>query len=208
MERLGRFIQRLRQPGTGQPSSVLWAAFSLLLVAALAVGAAISDKPDPKGIPHACVSSPRIVVLKSRRTLHLFDGDRLIRTYRIDLGISPVGPKRRKNDGRTPEGLFQVASKNSSSEYHRFVGIDYPDLPTAQWGFANGLISHGEMVSIERAHDAGRCPEWSTALGGGIGIHGNHSGSDWTGGCIAVSDKAVEELFNVLRIGDPVEILP
>ncbi len=208
MERPTRLLQVLRWPGTGQPALAIGAAFGLLLVAALAIGAAISDPSDPKAIPPADVSSPRVVILKSQRVLHLFDGDRLVRSYPVDLGVNSVGLKRRKNDGRTPEGSFQVASKNSQSEYRCFIGIDYPDLSTAHWGLAKGLISQGEMVSIERAHRTGRCPEWSTALGGGIGIHGHRKGTNWTGGCIAVSDEAVEELFNVLRIGDRVEILP
>ena len=49
---------------------------------------------------------------------------------------------------------------------------------------------------------------WTTSLGGGLGIHGHGAGSDWTAGCVALDDHDVEELFNVLRLGDPVEILP
>lgn len=154
------------------------------------------------------LASPRVVILKAKRTLYLLDGDRLVRSYRIDLGAEPVGPKRRKGDQRTPIGIFRVASKNAQSPYCRFIGLDYPDPAAAGWGLARGLISPGEAASIRRARAAGRCPDWSTALGGGIGIHGRRLGHDWTGGCIALSDRHVEELFSVLRIGDPVEILP
>ena len=48
---------------------------------------------------------------------------------------------------------------------------------------------------------------------GGSGLHGcgdatPSPGSDWTAGCIALADRDIEELFDVLRLGDQVEILP
>lgn len=154
------------------------------------------------------VKSPRVVILKAARTLHLFDGQRLVRTYPLDLGRSPIGQKQRKNDGRTPIGFFEVATKNFDSPYHRFIGINYPGATAADWGLARGLISEGQHQSILRALSHGMQPDGSTALGGGIGIHGRRKNRDWTGGCAALSDEHVEELYSVLRIGDPIEILP
>lgn len=175
---------------------------SLLMVESTRAGA-IRHAPNP-----ISVSAPRVVILKKARVLHLLDGNRLVRTYPVDLGTAPDGTKRRKGDGRTPIGSFRVVSKNSQSPYHRFIGIDYPSLDAAQWGLARGLISAGEAASIRSALATGRCPDWSTELGGGIGIHGRRIGRDWTGGCIALTDEHVEELFGVIRIGDPIEILP
>lgn len=154
------------------------------------------------------LSHPRVVVLKAARRLHLFDGERLVRTYAIDLGNSAVGNKLRADDGRTPLGCFQVVTKNAQSPHHRFLGINYPDESAVERGLATGLISPGEAAGIRRALAEGCRPDWSTALGGGIGIHGGRSGRDWTAGCIALTDENAEELFDVLRLGDPVEILP
>lgn len=154
------------------------------------------------------VSAPCVVVLKSDRLLHLFDGHRLVRTYPIDLGFAPVGDKRRRGDGRTPLGTFRVVTRSAETRYYRFLGLDYPGRAATEFGLANGLVSPGEASAIERALVSGGCPDWSTALGGGIGIHGRRRGSDWTAGCIALSDENVAELFDVLRIGDTVEILP
>ncbi len=175
---------------------------------AFVIGSAGESGPGAEDSGVIGLTSPRVVVLKAKRVLHLFDRDCLVRSYPIDLGLSPLGSKRRKDDGRTPEGAFRVVTKNASSEYHRFIGIDYPDPPTVEWGLERGLISPGEASSIRQARAAGRCPDWGTSLGGGIGLHGHREGRDWTGGCIAVSDEAVEELFSVLRIGDSVEVLP
>ena len=158
--------------------------------------------------PDLVVHQPRVVILKAQRLLHLLDGDRVVRSYPIDLGIQPIGSKRQSGDGRTPEGRFQICIKRADSPHYRFLGIDYPNDPAVAAGLAAGLLSSGEAAGVRRALQAGRCPDWGTALGGGIGIHGRARGEDWTAGCIAVSDAGVEELFAVLRVGDSVEILP
>ncbi len=179
--------------------------FGLLLFAAF--GAVIEQKPEGN-TELLALAQPRVVILKARHELHLFDGDRLIRTYPIDLGDNPTGTKLRKDDRRTPEGRFRVVTKNAESPYHRFIGLNYPGVADADRGLATGLISPGEAASIRRADAAGACPNWSTELGGGIGIHGHKRGSDWTGGCVALSDAHVSELFSILRVGDTVEVLP
>lgn len=159
------------------------------------------------------VQEPHVVVLKSKRQLHLFDGDDLVRTYPIALGPNPVGDKVRLGDGRTPEGLFRICSKKPDSRYDRFLGLDYPAAEVACRGAASGLLTAGEAESILAAAAEGRCPPWTTPVGGAIGIHGCgadgvRQGDDWTAGCIAVSNAHLRELFSVLRIGDRVEILP
>ena len=202
----GTGFSSTRQRGETTFGAVL--GVSLIALAVVLGGGAAGPKSSSAGGPAISVSAPRAVVLKGRRLLHLFDGQRLIKSYSIDLGVSPVGPKQRKDDGRTPEGRFRVVTKNPDSPFRRFIGLDYPDLPTTNWGLDQGLISPGEANNIRRSLAAGRCPDWGTALGGGIGLHGDRRGSDWTGGCVALSDEHIEELFSVLRIGDPVEILP
>lgn len=171
------------------------------------VQSTLAGSPVVKSGP-MLLGEPRVVVLKAARTLHLFDGDRLVRTYAVDLGTKPQRPKRLKGDGKTPVGSFKITTKNAASSYHRFIGISYPDQAAADWGLAHGLVSKGEALGIRRALAADECPNWETALGGGIGIHGHRKGRDWTGGCVAVSDAQIDELFTVLRIGDSVEILP
>ena len=152
--------------------------------------------------------NPRIVVLKSARTLHLFDSETLVRIYPIVVGPDPVGPKLRTADGRTPEGTFRICTKNTASPHHRFLGIDYPSRHDADRGLREGLISQGEATAIHRAIEQGACPLWTTGLGGGIGLHGMTGVERQTAGCIALADEHIDELFNVLRIADEVEILP
>lgn len=186
-------------------SAVLVGVLAITICVCLGVVAVAHGVALPSAIT---VREPRLVVLKSQRIAHLFDGDQLIRSYPIDLGFSPDGQKMCMADGRTPVGRFRVATKNPESPYHRFLGINYPHEDAVRLGLRSGLITQGEAVRIRAALSAGRCPDWTTALGGGIGIHGHRLGRDWTAGCVAVADRHIEELFSVLRVGDPIEILP
>lgn len=154
------------------------------------------------------IHKPRVVVVKSSSKLYLFDGDVLVRVYSVKLGSMPGSPKARAGDGRTPEGRFVVCTKKADSPHHRFLGINYPGREVVEQGLRTGRISVGEASAILKAHDERRCPPWTTALGGGIGLHGSARSLERTAGCIAVNNEQIEELFNVLRIGDEVEILP
>ncbi|MCG3129590.1 MAG: hypothetical protein FLDDKLPJ_00324 [Phycisphaerae bacterium] len=179
---------------------------SMLLL--LSSGASGQDRHLPPDARLESVVAPRLVVLKSRRIAHLFDGARLVRSFPVDLGINPLGQKTRDGDGRTPEGRFRIVTRHPSSAYRGFLGINYPDPPAADAAAASGLLSAGEAESIRRAWREGRCPSWVTALGGGIGLHGGGRGADWTAGCVALRDADIDALYRVLRIGDPVEIWP
>jgi len=179
-----------------------------IAVLAAVAGAGLHDPEPLPGAGPVRLVSPNVVILKSRRVLHLFDGDTLVRSYPVDLGTFPRGQKHSAGDGRTPEGVFHAAALNPASKYHRFIGIDYPDASAVARGLAAGLISPGQEADIRHALDSGRCPDWGTPLGGGIGIHGSRRGYDWTAGCIAMSNRDVEELFSVIRPGDRIEILP
>lgn len=199
----------LRRSGDGFQHRRHWTVGGAALLTVWAVAAAMSGASPMRRDPQRLdLVNPRVVVLKSHRRLYLFDGTTLVRTYRVALGFAPVGQKRRQGDGCTPEGVFRVCTKNGQSKYHRFLGIGYPDVAAAQRGLRSGLISPGEYGEIVSAQAQNRCPSWTTALGGGVGLHGHGSAGDWTAGCIALSDRDIDELFGVLRLGDTVEVLP
>lgn len=156
----------------------------------------------------ARLASPRLVVVKHQRMLHLFDGKRLIKSYRVGLGRRPVGAKTHESDDHTPIGRFYICSRNRASRYHRFLGISYPNEHAVARGLADGWISLGQARAIRDALRERRQPDWTTPLGGGIGLHGGGNDRDWTAGCIALTNEMIEELDSVLNLGDPVEILP
>ncbi len=149
-----------------------------------------------------------ILVLKAERRLEVHRGAQVVRTYRIGLGHTPTGTKRRQGDGRTPEGTFYVCVKNPRSRFHLSLGLSYPTPADAARGLREGLVTQAQHDAILAAHRKHVSPPWNTALGGEIFIHGNGSGSDWTLGCIALEDADMDELYALVANGTPVEIRP
>ncbi len=85
----------------------------------------------------ADLAADRIVVNKSKRKMLLLREGKVIRRYSIGLGQSPVGPKQRQGDSKTPEGLYTIAGRNRASDYHLALRISYPneaDVERAQPG--------------------------------------------------------------------------
>jgi murein L,D-transpeptidase YafK len=151
---------------------------------------------------------PKIVIKKSQRQLLLFSADKLVRTYRIGLGLSPAGDKVRQGDRRTPEGEFYIFTKNDQSAFYLSLGISYPNAAHAERGLRDGLITKAQYESIMRALRAKKTPPQNTRLGGDIYIHGNGAQSDWTWGCAALENADMLELFKAVPVGTPVTIEP
>lgn len=131
----------------------------------------------------------RILVFKEARTMYLMHHDVPLRKFDIDLGRVPVGHKQFEGDGRTPEGDYIIDRRNPNSLYHLSIGISYPEV-------------HDTLV----ANEAGLSP------GGDIFIHGRNGKDggrrDWTEGCIAVTDREMEDIYAMVRDGTPIRIHP
>ncbi len=146
---------------------------------------------------------------KKRRALELLSGDQVVRTYRVALGFSPIGPKEREGDGRTPEGRYWICTRNERSRFHLFLGISYPGERDARAARARGEIDAATYQRIARVKRPGR-PPWKTALGGEVGLHGSGGArsGDWTAGCIGLENDEIDELWVACPLGTPIEILP
>jgi murein L,D-transpeptidase YafK len=151
---------------------------------------------------------PSIVVKKARRELLLYSNDKLVRTYHVGLGLSPLGDKVRAGDRRTPEGDFYIFTKNNKSAFYLSLGVSYPNAPHAERGLRDSLISRSQYQSIISAAKSKRTPLQNTRLGGDIYIHGNGAQSDWTWGCVALENEDIRELFDAVTVGTPVTIQP
>ncbi|MDP2233324.1 MAG: L,D-transpeptidase family protein [Actinomycetota bacterium] len=162
---------------------------------------------DPFPLPDPLVD-PSVRIDKSLRMLTVFSEARPVKHYQVSLGTEPAGDKEAEGDGRTPEGEFYVCTKNSASQYHRSIGLSYPNAEDAERGLASKMISKREHRTIIEAMRHLKQPPWNTALGGEIMIHGGGTRADWTAGCIAISDKDAEELYNALPLGTSVLIEP
>lgn len=149
-----------------------------------------STRPLPPG-----TAADSLVLVKSLRLLILYVDGVAVRTYRVALGQQPLGPKRFQGDERTPEGLYRIDARNPQSEYHLSLHISYPNA-----------------VDRARAQLYGKEP------GGDIMLHGlplgdesvgiEHTQDDWTHGCIAVTDREIEELWRAVPVGTPIDLKP
>lgn len=152
-------------------------------------------------------SNVRLVIEKSRHMLTLLSGDIPLKRYPVGLGLNPVSDKVLQGDSCTPEGCFHVCRIIPHSQFYRAFLIDYPTREDADRGLRDGLITKSQHTMICRALKAGLTPPQDTPLGGRIEIHGRGVSRDWTLGCIAMEDRDLEEIWNLVSIGTPVQIL-
>ena len=118
----------------------------------------------------------KILVIKEDFVLELWgeysSGEhKLIGTYRIFSASGSAGPKLREGDKQVPEGIYAIESLHPNSIFYLALKIDYPS-----------------EEDKKMAESDGRDPE---TLGSNIMLHG-HGGSS---GCIAVSDRTMEDIF-------------
>ena len=147
-------------------------------------------------------------------TLTVMKGDKPQEVFgNIAIGSYGKTYFKMKGDRRTPLGRFSIAWIPAKSQYHRFLGLNYPDRERADRALADGDITEAQWQAIRRALEANRRPPQDTPLGGFIGIHGTgdgdagiHSQFNWTSGCIALTNEQIDRLVDLVRIGTPVEI--
>ena len=162
-----------------------------------------AEKPLSKPLPN-----PKILIIKSKRTLFLYSDNKIVRRYHIGLGFKPTGDKIKEGDGRTPEGKYYICTKNPKSRYYLSLGLNYPNEQDADRGLKAGLINQSQYERIINATRNKSVPPWDTPLGGEIFIHGHGAHSDWTLGCITMENEDVKELYEAVGLGTRVVILP
>jgi murein L,D-transpeptidase YafK len=144
---------------------------------------------------HAQSHADRIIVHKKARTMELMHAGRAIKTYKIALGGDPIGPKTRQGDHRTPEGVYVIDARNAHSQFRRSLHISYPNAADREHARKLGVSPGGDI--------------YIHGLPNGYGFVGAaHRARDWTDGCIAVTDQEIEEIWNLVDNGTPVEIRP
>lgn len=128
-----------------------------------------------------------LLAIKDEKRLELWteEGeDRFfIRSYPVKAASGVTGPKLREGDLQVPEGIYRLEYLNPESSYHLSMKINYPN-------------------DFDRAQAR---KENRTRLGGDIFIHGKAVSI----GCLAMGDRAIEELFTlVAKVGaDKVKVI-
>jgi murein L,D-transpeptidase YafK len=136
-----------------------------------------------------------VLVKKSKHKLYLMKSGKIIKSFHIALGGNPKGAKQKQGDEKTPEGRYILDYKNAHSHYYKSIHISYPN-----------------------ASDRKRAKKMGVSPGGDIMIHGQKNGWEWlsflsqrfnwTKGCIAVSNKDMDIIWKLVKVGTPIEIRP
>ena len=115
--------------------------------------------------------------------------------YHVTFGANPKGHKLQEGDERTPEGKYILDYKKVDSAFYKSIHISYPN-----------------------EQDRKKAKEKGVNPGGAIMIHGQKNGFgwlyfisrfiNWTDGCISVSNKAMDEIWESVEVGTPIEIKP
>ena len=165
-----------------------------LLILGAAAGLAAYTWLNVNPLPRDAVAD-RIVVEKSARKLTLFQNGRVLKTYSVALGGVPSGAKEFEGDQRTPEGIYRIDFHKPDSDYHLALHISYPEQHDIDRAAPSGL-SAGSDIMIH-------------GLPNGRGWIGRfHRRSDWTAGCVAVTDFEIEEIYRSVPDGTPIELRP
>jgi hypothetical protein len=137
----------------------------------------------------------RVVVRKSERRLYLLHADRIIAEYPIHLGLNPVGHKEREGDFRTPEGSYTLVRRNPRSDFFLSLEVSYPNDADRKRARQHG-VRPGGLIMI---HGQPNLLRKSAAY---------YARTDWTDGCIAVSNSDMVDIWLRTELGTPIEIRP
>lgn len=137
----------------------------------------------------------RVIVSKSDRQLYLMQGRTVVRAYPVSLGKNPVGHKLHQGDQRTPEGRYYLDWRNRESRYHLALHISYPNPKDRQRAAQQGVQPGGSIM----LHGLPK----KYADGARVLLD-----LDWTDGCIAVSNQAIEEIWQMVADNTIIEIFP
>jgi murein L,D-transpeptidase YafK len=168
------------------------------LIAGAALIAAAPARADRAQAPGASEQFPmadEVVVLKSERRLELRRDGEVMRSFPIALGGNPEGHKQQEGDQRTPEGRYFLDTRNPNSAFFLALRVSYPNGDDLRSARERG-VDPGNNIMIHGLPNEPKHPSRQ------------YLQSDWTDGCIAVSNAAMIDIWLSVRDGTPIHILP
>ncbi len=136
-----------------------------------------------------------VVVNKSKAQLYLKSHGKIIKQYPVVFGDTPKGHKQQEGDEKTPEGRYILDYKKENSIAYKSIHISYPNTADKKRAQLQGVDAGGAIMIHGQLNGLG----WLSF----IAQHFN-----WTNGCIAVTNTQMEEIWQLVKKGTPIEILP
>ena len=138
----------------------------------------------------------KIVINKSNRTLYTYKKGKVINSFKISLGKNgDKGHKERIGDNKTPEGTYSISYKQYSRNYYKSLKVSYPNKRDLMVAKKKGL-NPGGFIMIHGQ------PKWNAN-----GVADKYMlQNDWTRGCIALTNRAMDQLYYAVESGVRIEI--
>ena len=160
-----------------------------LVIVGMAIGAGVQPLFAESGM------ADQVLVKKSERKLYLMSGDDVLKSFDIALGLVPEGHKVQEGDFRTPEGSYSLTRRRIDSDYFMAIQISYPNNNDVNHAAGMG-VSPGNYIMIHGQPDE---PKNSASY---------YKKFDWTDGCIAVSNAAMVDIWQLTAANTPITIVP
>jgi hypothetical protein len=136
-----------------------------------------------------------LLVDKRAQLAVLWSRGKPVRWFDVELGYNGLERKLKQGDGATPEGAYRVVRKKGRGEtkYYKALLLDYPN--------AEDKRRFREAKRNGEVHQ-------DTSIGNLIEVHGDGGrGTNWTDGCVAVTNEEMDYLFEKLSVGSSVVIV-
>lgn len=138
-------------------------------------------------------------VYKSKHRMDLLVAGKVIKSYRVMLGRGGKSAKQKQGDNLVPEGKYVLDYKNPYSSFYKSIHISYPNDEDIRRAYEQGVDPGGDIMI--HGH-----PNKPTRLFKLLKRLGLIKLVDWTAGCVSVSDKQMEEIFESIEVPTPVTI--
>lgn len=151
---------------------------------------------------------------KSERKLVAIDKKgKIVKEFSVMLGREPVGAKQRQGDNKTPEGIYLLDYKNPNSKFYKSIHVNYPNKKDLLNAKIKGIRDPGNNIMIHGLpNDFGEHMLLLRTLGleslADALIRQALPFIDWTQGCIAVVDKDMDVIYQIVNTPMPFFIYP
>ncbi len=136
-----------------------------------------------------------VLVKKSENRIYLLAEGKFIKEYKVVFGANPKGHKQKEGDERTPEGKYILDYKKVNSSFYKAIHISYPNENDKVKAKLSG-VNPGSLIMI---HGQKNGLSWLSWLSQWF---------NWTDGCIAVTNTEMDEIWELVDEGIPIEIQP
>lgn len=136
-----------------------------------------------------------VLIKKSERKLYLLKNGRTLKSMDIALGLVPDGDKQAEGDFRTPEGRYKLTKRNPASDFFLSIMISYPNGLDSRQAENLGVEPGGQIMIHGMPNNPTRTPDY-------------YRWTDWTDGCVAVTNSNMVDIWLMTSSNTPIEIVP